>query len=166
MKSVASILVGLVAGWLITELNDLMPDMFVDWIGSSVAGSQLVGAVLGFLPLSSETTYSVHAWVITASVVAIPILCISLMAAAVYMWTQRSRPIIYSSLAAPLFMAIMAIYYKYQLAKTDPLLAQSFWNNAEANVQAYLLGVSIFILFFALIKRLCKSQALENSHNH
>lgn len=142
-----------------------MPNAFVDWVGSSVAGSEAVVAVLELLPLNPDTTETVHVWLILTSIIAGPVLCISLIAAGVYAWSCKARLIVYSSLAVPLFMAVMAVYYKYQLAEHDPLLARSFWNNAEGNVQGYLLSVCLFVLAFATIRQMVRLSSLGKSHN-
>lgn len=153
MKSVVSMLVGLVVGWLLTKSDELMPDAYNEWVGNSVAGSDTIRAILQLLPLSSGTAETVHIWLIVVSVTALPILCISLAAAVVYLWSRKARLIVYSSLIAPLSMGAIAVYYKYQLGEADPLLAHSYWNNAEGNLQSYLLSVGLFILAFEMIRQ-------------
>lgn len=165
MKSAVSMLVGLMAGWLLTESDDLMPDAYTEWVGNSVAGSDAVMAVLELLPLSSGAVETVHIWLIVVSITALPVFCISLIAAGVYLWSRKGRLIVYGSLVVPLFMAAMAVYYKFKLAEADPLLARSFWNNAEGNVQGYFLSVCLFVLAFAMIGQTAKLANLRGSHN-
>jgi len=165
MKSAVSLLIGIVAGWFLTESDGLMPDTFTNWVGNAVAGSEAVSTLLEFLPLSSETAHTIHIWIIVASVVAIPVLAISLVAAGVYLWSRKARLIIYGSLVVPLFMTATAIYYKYRLAEYDPRLARSFWSNAEGNVQSYLLSVCLFCLAFVAIKQAIGLANAAKSHN-
>ena len=165
MKSAVSLLIGVVAGWFLTESDDLMPDTFTNWVGNSVAGSDAVSAVLEFLPLSSEIAHTVHVWIIVASVVAIPVFAISVVATGVYLWSRKARLIVYGSLIVPLFMTATAIYYKYRLAEYDPRLARSFWSNAEGNVQSYLLSGCLFCLAFVAIKQAIGGANSAKSHN-
>jgi phosphoglycerol transferase MdoB-like AlkP superfamily enzyme len=157
-------LVGLIAGWLLTESYGLMPDAYTERIGNSVAGSDAIRAVLELLPLSSGAAEAVHAWVVVASITALPVFCISLIASGVYLWSRKGRLIVYSSLVVPIFMATMAVYYKYQLAMYDPLLACSFWNNAEGNIQGYFLSECLFVLAFAMIGQVVKLVNPRKSH--
>ncbi|MCM2319266.1 MAG: hypothetical protein NDI93_08035 [Pseudomonas sp.] len=164
MKSVVSMLVGLMAGWLLTESYGLMPDAYTIWVGNLVAGSDVIVAVLELLPLSSGAAEAVHGWVVVASITAVPVFCISLIAAGVCLWSRKALLIVYGSLVVPLFMANMAVYYKYQLAKSDPLLAHSFWNNAEGNIQGYFLSECLFVLAFVMIGQVVKLVNLRESH--
>lgn len=81
------------------------------------------------------------------------------------MWSLKARLIVYGSLVVPLFLTAMAVYYKYQLAESDPLLARSFWNNAEGNIQSYFLSVCLFFLAFGMIGQAAKLANLWKSHN-
>jgi len=165
MKSVVSVLVGLIAGWLLTESDDLMPDVFTNWVGQAVAGSGAISAALDILPVSSETAHSIHVCVIVVSILIVPVLGISVVSAGVYWWSRKARLIIYSSLVVPLFMTATAIYYKYQLAEYDPRLARSFWSNAGGNVHSYLLSVCLFAIAFMVIKQVMKPASRVQSHN-
>lgn len=62
-------------------------------------------------------------------------------------------------------MVGMGLYYKFQLAKSDPLLARSFWSNAESNIQSYIFSVFLFILAFLVLKQLVRAWSLGNSLN-
>ncbi|MNG36595.1 hypothetical protein D3C85_1570240 [compost metagenome] len=62
-------------------------------------------------------------------------------------------------------MASMAVYYKYQLAKSAPLLARSFWNNAEGNIQGYFLSECLFVLVFVMIGQVVNLVSLRKSHD-
>ncbi len=155
MKSVASIFVGLIAGWFLTRPDYLIPDAVTDWIGNAVAGSGTISASLKLLPLSPDTVYSMHVFIIALSILAVPVFVISLVATGVYLWSRKARLIVYYSLVAPLFMAATASYYKYQLEEYDHQLARSFWNNAEGNVQVYIWSACLFVLTFAALKITC-----------
>ena len=165
MKSVVSVLTGLIAGWLLTESHDLMPDSFTSWVGNAVAGSGAIRAVLELLPLSSGAANTVHIWIIVASISFIPVFGISLFAAAVHLWSRKARLIVYGSLIVPLFMTALAISHQYRLAQVDPRLAMSWWSNAGGNVQSYILNVCLFALAFFTIKQGIKRAETAETHN-
>ncbi len=104
-------------------------------MGKAVASSETVSSLLYALPMSPAAAETVHVWLIMAALTVVPEMCFGVLAVAFYMWGRNARLIIYSSLVAPLFMVGMGLYYRFQLAKSDPLLARSFWNNAESNIQ-------------------------------
>lgn len=165
MESVLAALTGLIAGWLLTKSDGFMPDSYMEFAGNAVAGSETVSSLVYALPMSPAAAETVHVWLIIAALTVVPAMCIGALAIAVYMWARNARLIVYSSLVAPLFMAGMGLYYKFQLAKSDPLLARYFWNNAESNIQGYIFSVSIFILAFLVLKQLVRTWSLRNSHN-
>lgn len=163
MKSVVCILSGLVAGWFLTESDDLMPAGFNDWVGQAVAGSETVAVLLGALPVASAMSESIHIWLIIAALTVIPIFFISLFAAGVYAWTGKARLLAYTSLIWPLFMACMGVYYTRRMAAVDPLIARSFWSNTQGNVQFYLYSAAAFVLLFVVLVRISNSMGWAGS---
>ena len=141
-----------------------MPDSFTEWVGSSVAGSDAISAVLELFALSSGAAHTVHIWVIVTAISFVPVFGISLVAAVVHVWSQKARLIIYSSLIVPLFMTVLAINYQYRLAQVDPRLAVSWWSNAGGNVQSYILNVCLFALIFFTIKQALMLAGMAKTH--
>jgi len=142
-----------------------MPKAYMDFVGNAVAGSEIVASLLDVLPISSATAEAFHVWLIMAAFTSVPAICIGLITLGIYAWTGKARLIIHSSLAPPLFMAAVGLYYKSKLAKSYPLVAHSFWNNAELNIQGQLFSVAIFIVIFALLKQLVRPENQGNLHN-
>ncbi len=156
MKSIVSIITGLMVGWVLCNLTDLTPDVLVDPIGSFVASSHGLYELLNFFQLSSQRIEFVHVWVIFISIITIPVLVVSFLSLAVYVWSRKARLIVYSSLVAPICMSLLSVYFTNRMVLVDSRLARSFWNISQDNIHTYFVAVALFIMMFLLFTKVTK----------
>jgi hypothetical protein len=146
VRSLISIVVGLITGWLVLTKSTMIPGALKKIIGEQVARNTYLDQAINFLQLSSDSSYYTKLWIIIFLINIIPLSIYALAATSVYLWSGKGRVVFYSSLCIPLF------FISYTVLKYN------FYNPAGASYFSYFRGsvryfdIAIFnMLIFSII---------------
>jgi heme/copper-type cytochrome/quinol oxidase subunit 4 len=109
VRTLASIICGLIAGWLVLTEPATIPDALKQLIGEQIARNQYLDQIIDFLHLSSDTAYYIKFWLILFLVAVIPLSLYALAATTIFIWGGKGRYIFYSSLCIPLLSIAIAV---------------------------------------------------------
>jgi len=109
MRVLISIIIGLIAGWLVLTEPAMLPGALKQLIGEQVARNQYLDQIIDFLHLSSDTAYYIKFWLILFLVAVIPLSLYALAATTILIWSGKGRYIFYSSLCIPLLSISIAV---------------------------------------------------------
>jgi hypothetical protein len=152
VRSLASIIFGLIAGWLTITEPARIPESWKKEIGEYVAHNQLIEFAIKNLSASTQTTYSIKFWLIILMVSAIPLFVYASAATAVFLWSNKSRQIFYGSLCYPVFIILSAVFSNFYDTSYEPYIRKSI-TYAEVN----LFNTVIYFIFLYILITLSKS---------
>jgi hypothetical protein len=109
VRTLASIICGLIAGWLVLTEPAMIPDTLIQLIGEQIARNNYLDQIINFLHLSSDTAYYIKVWLILFLVSVIPLSLYALAATTISIWGGKGRYIFYSSLCIPLLSIGIAV---------------------------------------------------------
>ena len=150
MRSLASIICGLIAGWLIITEPALIPSSWKNEIGQFVAHNQLVDAAAIKLSESSAITTKYRLAIILSSL--IPLFIYASAATHIFFWSNKAREIFYASLAYPIFtLSSIAIISNFHESAYQPHI-----RNSITYAEVYFLNTVTFIFFLYTLISIAK----------
>jgi hypothetical protein len=157
MRKVVGVLLGLSAGFWLRYSPYLLPQFFVDWVRNLVTNNLIVGSALAGMQFDASTINAIQHWLFVAGVVALPVLFAALLTITATLWLRTPKSIIASAALTPVLVYLSALHTRYLIAKDDPFLASSFWEDALSVIQAHFLAVVLFVALFSLLRRSFRS---------
>ncbi len=165
MFKLISFVYGVCAGYFVCNINKLVPSAYQDYIGNSIATSDVIKLSLNAIIGNPEIQRSIHLWIIVLGVVIIPIILSALLSFLVYRWTKELRYIIYAGLIPILYSILVtkvlfSVYLKEHLAWFLPLI-----DRANDNLTIELVSIVFYLTLLNLFSFVFKSHAahIENT---
>ena len=153
MRSLASIICGLIAGWLIITEPGLIPGSWKNEIGQFVAHNQLIDVAVTKLSASSAIAIKYRLAILLTSL--IPLFIYASAATLVFLWSNKARQIFYASLCYPIY-TLSSIAIISNFSNSHEGAYQPYIRSTITYSEVHLLNSVIFIFFLYVLITLAK----------
>jgi len=153
VRSLASIICGLIAGWLIITEPALIPSSWKNEIGQFLAHNQLVDTAAIKLSESSAIATKYRLAIILSSI--IPLFIYASVATLIFLWSNKAREIFYASLVYPIYtLSSIAIISNFSTSYENTY--QPYIRNPITYAEVYFLNSVTFIFFLYTLISIAK----------